>query len=76
MFELPHASTVDGITLQTSLFPVVFQERLDDTRLRENDVVLATYPRTGRIKSFWEGGGRGGGEIYSHNILHIYNLIL
>ena len=41
--------TVDGVKLYELSFPFVFKHRLDDIRLkRGEDILVATYPRTGQ----------------------------
>ena len=40
--------TVDGVKLHESGFNFVFKHRLDDIRLKcGDDILVATYPRTG-----------------------------
>ena len=48
VYMLPQTAVVDGINVQRHIFPILFKERIDERKLtRENDVLVATYPRTG-----------------------------
>ena len=47
-FQLPHSQSIDGITLNTEEFGIVFQEKIDERKLtRKNDILVPTYPRAG-----------------------------
>ena len=50
IYEIPHAATVDGMILFTKEFHILFNEKIDERKLtRENDILVATYPRTGEL---------------------------
>ena len=43
--------TFDGLYLERNKFQLLFKQRVDDIRLtRGDDVLVATYPRTGEFK--------------------------
>ncbi len=53
VFEFPQAGVYDGLNLPKNQFGVVFEQRLDDKRLsKEDNVLVATYPRTGKDLSW------------------------
>ena len=54
VYEFPNHANLDGVNLQKNVYPVVFEQRLDDTRLRSDDVLVATYPRTGKLVSIFQ----------------------
>ena len=44
----PPLVKVDGLNLYERSFPILFKQRIDDIRLkRGEDILIATYPRTG-----------------------------
>ena len=54
VYEFPDHATLNGINFQKNLQSVVFEQRLDDTRLRSDEVLVATYPRTGKLVSIFQ----------------------
>ena len=47
-YHIPGAELIDGITLNREEFPIVYKEKIDERPLtRDNDILVATYPRTG-----------------------------
>ena len=45
----PVMENIDGLNLPRAQFPLVFKQRIDDHRLkREDDILVATYARTGQ----------------------------
>ena len=48
VYTLPNAQNLDGLNLNKEKYPYLFHNRIDDIRLKKDDnVLLATYPRTG-----------------------------
>ena len=48
VYEIPNAKNIDGLNLGTGYFGCVHTRQLDDVRLkRDEDILVATYPRTG-----------------------------
>ena len=51
VFEIPNSVNIDGLNLGTVYFGTVHNTKVDDKRLkRGEDVLIATYPRTGRFQ--------------------------
>ena len=49
VYSIPTAKNLDGLYLHSEFYGHLFDNRIDDFRLKEgDDVLLATYPRTGR----------------------------
>ena len=49
VYKFPNVGNYDGLVVPKDMFPVLFKPgRLDDYKLsRKDDVLIATYPRTG-----------------------------
>ena len=48
LLKAPAPEKVDGLNLFRFRFSIVFKQRIDDFRLkRGDDILVATYPRTG-----------------------------
>ena len=51
VYEMPDAVDVDGINLPAPWFRPAINGNVDDVVLDKNtDVLIATFPRTGRLK--------------------------
>ena len=49
VFTLPFSENINGLYLPTNQYKIVFERRIDDyKRLKSDDVLVTTYPRTGK----------------------------